>query len=136
MRILTILVIIGCLFSCKSSVPKDVLPPKKMQAVLWDVIQADEMAELNSANDSTFRKLSRHVDYYQEIFTLHKITKTDFNRSVSYYQNHPAAFKAVLDSLKSYGEGLQRTDTLSKSHYGQATGDSIKRKIADTLHSK
>ena len=114
MRRLRILVLVACVLSCKSSVPKDVLPPKKMQAVLWDVMQADEMADYYSAKDSTFHGLLKHAEYYQKIFSIHKITKEDFSKSLSYYQNHPAVFKTVLDSLKSFGERMQRADSLTK----------------------
>jgi hypothetical protein len=115
MRSLRILIFCVCIFSCKSSIPKDVLPPKKMQAVLWDVMQADEMAEYYSAKDSSFRELSKHADYYQKIFSIHKISKGDFTKSLAYYENHPASFKLILDSLQSFGERLQRADSLKKA---------------------
>jgi hypothetical protein len=102
------------LLSCKSSVPKEVLPPKKMQAVIWDVMQADEMAEYYSTKDSTFTNLSKHAEYYQKIFSIHKITKEDFTKSLTYYENHPVVFKTVLDSLKSFAERVQRADSLTK----------------------
>jgi hypothetical protein len=114
MKVFGILFCIAFLFSCKSSVPKNVLPPKKMQAVLWDVMQADEMAEYYSGKDSSFHGLQKHVDYYLEIFSIYKITKQDFTRSLLYYENHPAAFKTILDSLQSFGERLQKADTLKK----------------------
>lgn len=136
MRSIRILIFAVCIFSCRYSVPKDVLPPKKMQAVLWDVMQADEMAEYYSAKDSTFRSLSKHVDYYQKVFSIHKISKEDFTRSLSYYENHPAALKTIIDSLQKFGERLQKKDSLNKNPYGQASKDSIKRKLADTLHSQ
>ena len=111
MRFFAMFVLVAVIFSCQSSVPKDVLPPKKMQAVLWDVMQADEMAEYYSVKDSSFRRLDKHADYYQQIFSLHKITKEDFTKSLSYYENHPAALKSILDSLQSIGERLQRADS-------------------------
>lgn len=115
MRTLGILIIVVLICSCKSSVPKDVLPPKKMQAVLWDVMQADEIAEYYSVKDSTFHSLPKHAEYYQKVFSIHKITKQDFTKSLAYYESHPAVFKTVLDSLKSFGEKIQRTDSLKKS---------------------
>lgn len=114
MRRLRILILSVCILSCKSTVPKDVLPPKKMQAVLWDVMQADEMAEYYSAKDSTYNGLSKHAESYQKIFSIHQITKEDFSKSLNYYQNHPAILKTVLDSLKSFGERMQRADSLTK----------------------
>ena len=114
--------------SCKSSVPKDVLPPKKMQAVLWDVMQADETAEYYSSSDSSFRELPKHVDYYEKIFAIHKITRKDFTRSLSYYQNHPASLKSILDSLQRFGERLQSSDSLNKKLHNSIGNDTPKRK--------
>jgi hypothetical protein len=134
MKSLRILVFTVCFFSCKSPVPNDVLPPKKMQAVLWDVMQADEMAEYYSSKDSTYHSLSKHADYYQKVFSIHKISKKDFTRSLDYYENHPASLKTILDSLQKFGERLQKRDTLNKNQYGQKSRDSSKKKLTDTLH--
>lgn len=101
---------------------------------MWDVLQADEMAEYYSLKDSTFRGLTKHVDYYQKVFAIHKITKDDFTKSLSYYENHPAALKTILDSVQKFGERLQKKDSLNKNPYGQARRDSNKRKFTDTLH--
>lgn len=132
MRNLGILIIAVVVFSCKSSVPKDVLPPKKMQAVLWDVMQADEMAEYKSIKDSAFRNLPKHAEYYQTVFSIHKITKEDFTKSLAYYENHPGVFKTVLDSLKSLGERVQKADSLKKA---KAPVDTAKKTI-DSLKEK
>jgi hypothetical protein len=129
MRFFGFLIFIILIFSCKSSVPRDVLPPKKMQAVLWDVMQADEMAEYYSATDSGFKSLSRHAEYYQRIFAIHKISKADFTRSLAYYENHPSRLKPILDSLQSFGQRLQSADSLKKSGV-PVTADTIKRKRA------
>ena len=127
MRRLRILIFFICIFSCKSSVPKDVLPPKKMQAVLWDVMQADEMAEYYSAKDSSFRNLSKHVEYYQKIFAIHKTNKEDFTRSLKYYENHPAALKTILDSLQKFGERLQKADSLKNSKIPVVKDSTVKK---------
>jgi len=115
--------------SCKSSVPKDVLPPKKMQAVLWDVMQADEMAEYYSQKDSSFKGLSKHADYYQKVFSIHKISKDDFARSMKYYQDHPAILKPILDSLQSFGQRSQQNDSLQKKQGVPLHKDTTKRKL-------
>jgi len=116
MRKLSILFLAILVFSCKSSVPGDVLPPKKMQAVLWDVMQADAMAENYAAADSTFRGLSRHVDYYQKIFTIHKTSKEEFTKSLVYYENHPSRLRPILDSMQSFAQRLDRADTIERPH--------------------
>lgn len=103
------------IFSCKSSIPSDVLPPKKMQAVLWDVMQADALAEYYAMSDSMFTGLSKHIDYYQQVFEIHKINKEHFTRSLAFYENHPSSLKPILDSLQSLGQRLQNADTLEKT---------------------
>lgn len=135
MRGVLVLFFVVLLISCKSSVSKDVLPPKKMQAVLWDIMQADEMADYYAAKDSTFRGLVKHVDYYQKVFSIHKITKEDFTRSLTYYEDHPTSFKIVLDSLQNFAERLQRADSL-KNSYHSIGNDTAKRKLIDTLRPK
>ena len=111
MRRSGILIFILLFFSCRSSIPKDVLPPKKMQAVLWDIMQADELAEYYSGQDSGFKSLSKHVDYYQKVFAIHKIRKEDFAKSLVYYENHPVQLKPILDSLQSFGGRQKATDS-------------------------
>lgn len=128
MRKLKIVIGIVFLFSCQSSIPKNVLPPKKMQAVLWDVMQADEMAEYYSAKDTSFRSMAKHVGYYQKVFAIHKISKEDFTRSLTYYENHPKDLKIILDSLQNFGERLQKADSLKKPSYNPIGNDTTKRK--------
>jgi hypothetical protein len=111
-RLLFLTVILG--FSCKSSVPSDILPPKKMGAVLWDVMQADEMAEYYGSMDSSYRHLAKHSEYYQKVFAIHKVAKQDFIKSLSYYEDHPADLKSILDSLQSYAQRIDRADTAKK----------------------
>jgi len=134
MRFFGILISTVLFFSCKSSVPNDVLPPKKMQAVLWDVMQADEMAEYYSASDSSFMGLSKHVDYYQKVFAIHKIKKEDFTRSLTYYENHPGRLKPILDSLQSFGQRLQSADSLKKSKQPALTDTSLKKRVPVKHH--
>ena len=129
MKKLAILIPFIVAISCKSSIPKDILPPKKMQAVLWDVMQADEVAEYYASSDSTFKGLARHVNYYQTIFAIHRITKNDFTRSLKYYQDHPANLKPILDSLQQFGQALEAKDSVSKKPLAPPINDSIKRKL-------
>ena len=78
---------------------------------MWDIIQADELAEYYSGQDSSFKSLSKHVNYYQKVFAIHKIGKEDFTKSLAYYENHPAQLKPILDSLQSLGGRQNITDS-------------------------
>jgi hypothetical protein len=135
MKHLVFLFLIASFCSCKSSVPKDILPPKKMQAILWDIMQADELADYYSTSDSSFRSLSKHVDYYRKVFAVHQVSKDDFTRSLKYYQDHPANLKPVLDSLQHYEQALQEKDTVPKQYTKPIVADSVKRKLLIRSHT-
>lgn len=111
------------LLGCHSA-PKNILPPSQMKSVLWDVMQADEMADYYAAKDSLFKTMKKHVAYYEAIFSIHKTSKETFVKSLNYYEAHPEKFKIILDSLQSFAEKMQKTDTLKKRQL-----DSTKKKM-------
>ena len=90
------------LWACSGTppVPKNVLPPEKMGAVLYDVIRADEMADFLQTNDSTYRIFSKRASLYDTIFRLHAVNKQAFQQSLNYYQGRPDILKSILDSLQ------------------------------------
>jgi hypothetical protein len=136
MKSLLILAVFISALSCNSSTPKDILPQKKMQDVLWDMMQADEMAEYYSTTDSSFKMVAKHVDYYQKIFEIHKINKESFTASLKYYKDHPARLKPIFDSLQRFAQRLQNTDTLNKKPANPLSIDSSKRKLHVRIHPK
>lgn len=123
-----IVILIGAFlfFSCSRSVPKDVLPPPEMQAVLWDMMRADEMANFYADKDSSYNNVGRYIDNYQTILSLHRVSKEDFKKSFDYYLEHPEKLKPILDSVYSQAERFQKGDTLKKPY--KAIIDSAKFK--------
>ena len=100
-RLISIFLLIA-LVACKgkNSIPSDILPPSKMQAVLWDVMRADQfVSDYVVKNDTTKNKLSTSLGYYEQIFSIHKIKPEEFSRSLTYYKEHPDLFKVVMDSM-------------------------------------
>ncbi len=104
MRTYSFLLLILLLACNDNSVPKDVLPKEKMEAVLWDVMRADEMVSQYAITDSSFKDVSKNAVLYQKIFQFHNITKASFQKSLHYYQQHPAQLQPVIDSLKAFSE--------------------------------
>jgi hypothetical protein len=100
MRVLLFLSFFFYACSGSPSVPKGVMPPKKMEAVLYDVIRADEMVDFLQMNDSTYRMFSRRTSFYDTIFQLHAVKKEDFQKSLTYYQGRPDLLKVILDDLQ------------------------------------
>ncbi len=61
-----------------------------MQAVLWDLMRADQfLADYVFNKDSSLDKTTESLKYYQKIFAIHKVSKEEFQESFSFYQAHP-----------------------------------------------
>ena len=89
-------------FSCsdKNKIPNNVLPKSEMQDVMWDIIRADEFVTAYIwKNDSTVNRLNESTDLYEQIFSIHKITREKFQKSLSFYRDHPVLLKEIIDSL-------------------------------------
>ncbi len=86
----------------KNSLPGGILPQKKMQAIVWDIMRADQfLADYVINKDTSLDKTTESLKYYQRIFAIHDVTKEEFQHSFSYYQDHPALFKAIMDSINA-----------------------------------
>lgn len=92
--------LIGC--AGKNSIPSGVLPQKKMQAILWDFMRADQFLNGYVLNkDSSLNKKNESQKYYQQIFAIHKISREEFLFSFAFYKMHPVSFKPILDSISA-----------------------------------
>ena len=104
-------------FSCKSDiqVPKDILPPEKMEKVMLDMVWADELLNRQAYSDSVAKTLLGRISLYQSVFTAHKIKKEQFQKSLNFYQNRPDLLKIVLDSMQSEAKRIEekRNDSLT-----------------------
>ena len=100
----TLLLLISCvtLAACtkKSTIPRDVLSQKKMQAVLWDMMRADQfLTDFVINKDTTANRDTESIRLYSEIFAIHHISKKEFQRSFAFYNSHPAFLKPIMDSI-------------------------------------
>jgi len=88
--------------SCNKSqkIPSNVLTQDKMQAVVWDMMRADQfLGDFVFAYDTTANKDSQSIRLYQQVLAIHKLSKEDFNRSWKYYKDHPALMQIIMDSI-------------------------------------
>jgi hypothetical protein len=103
----------GCTNQYK--IPGDILPKNKMEKVLWDMILADRYSTLILAKDST--KDIKHESFilYEQVFSVHKITRDEFIKSFKYYLDRPDISQVMLDSLATKAnrrrEEMYRTPT-------------------------
>jgi hypothetical protein len=105
-RVFIFFLAFGLLTSCvnKSDPPPGILKPEKMQAVLWDVIRADAFTSEFIKKDSAKNAVAENLKLQQQIFAIHKITKTEFYSSYDYYKKSTSVFKAMLDSMIAKSE--------------------------------
>jgi hypothetical protein len=101
MRIIIMLAGLALISSCgsKNQLPAGILKPEKMEAVLWDVIKADVFTTEFIKKDSAKNTTTENLKLQQQIFAIHKISKTDFYKSYDYYKLNTVAFKKILDSM-------------------------------------
>lgn len=70
-----------------------------MKSVLWDMTRAQLMAEHNARKDSIINLNAETRLLTEKVFTIHKITSKDFDRSYNWYTAHPDQMQVMLDSL-------------------------------------
>ena len=103
-RSLPVILLAFIIFSCsgKNKIPKDILSQPKMEAVLWDMISADEfVAGYVLPKDPSMDKKQESIKLYDEIYRIHKTNQEQFEKSLSFYQSHPSLLMDVLDSINA-----------------------------------
>jgi len=93
------------LFSCsETGVPGGVLPPDKMQAVIWDMVQADQYYKEYTVKDSLKKDLrTERLKLYERVFQMHQTSREVFDKSYAYYSAHPKLMQDIMDSLSAKG---------------------------------
>lgn len=123
MRILFFFALIF-IYSCSSrqEIPVDILSQEKMGVIMWDMFRADEFVSNFGRRDSSHTVKDKSTYFYEEIFRIHKTNKSQFEKSITFYNLHPDLFKTVVDSLE------KRRTNLSNEFYKPASVDSLKIK--------
>lgn len=87
------------LYSCKESLPPEIIKPKKMEEILWDIVRAEALSKERANRDSSVILENEKTGLYNEIFLIHNISKEQFDKSYTYYNNHPDIMGTMLDSI-------------------------------------
>ncbi|MEO8412326.1 MAG: DUF4296 domain-containing protein [Ginsengibacter sp.] len=98
----TFFIIMCCLLvSCsgKNKVPAEIIQPKEMQSILWDVIRAQALSTEIARKDSTTNEVTETKALNKKIYGIHKITPATFDKSYAWYTNHPDMMRLIFDSL-------------------------------------
>jgi len=113
MRLFFFLLSLVLLGSCngKDEMPKGILKPDKMQAVLWDVIKADAFTTEFIKKDTNKNAEEENRKLQQQVFAIHKITRDQFYNSYDYYKTNTTLFKKMLDSMVVQAERNKNANT-------------------------
>lgn len=93
-----------------SKIPNDVIGIDKMKLVMWDMIRAGELVHNNFWKDSVTIKTTQS---FQQVFSIHSISKDEFYKSYKYYEEHPDKNKILMDSITAYAN-RKRADNFVK----------------------
>jgi hypothetical protein len=99
-------------------VPSDIIKPKEMQSILWDVMRAQALSTEIARKDSSINEVA-------EVFELHRISAPRFDKSYSWYTNHPDALKSIFDSLNNQNQ--RENELRMKEKYQPKKLDSLKK---------
>jgi len=105
------------LVSCsRSKYPDGVLDPEKMQAVYWDYLRADVYAKELLSKDSSRNIDSANIQFQQQLFEKHRVSKETFYKSYEYYISHQLLMKDMLDTMQVRQQYLwqKRLDSIEK----------------------
>jgi Domain of unknown function (DUF4296) len=138
MRAWLIIIIISFLVTAcknKNKIPRHVIPQNKMQEVLWDMMRADQfLNEFILNRDSGLDKAAERVKMYNKVFSIHHISREQFNKSFRYYKDHPSIFKVMMDSISK-----PKIEIPAEIKYPSVINDSIKqneKKLSDSVIPK
>lgn len=89
------LVMIMALMSCEVDMPENVIPPGKMEVLLYDYHLVQSMGSEYAASDYK-EKL-----FYEYVFEKHNVTKERFDSSMMWYNRYPKHLKKLYTSLEA-----------------------------------
>ena len=89
------------LFSCyrADKAPSEIIKPKEMGDIIWDIMSAQSLASEIALKDSTVDVAIKTKLLSQEVFKIHKTDSTQFNRSYNWYVKHPDVLNLIFDSI-------------------------------------
>jgi hypothetical protein len=86
--------------SSKNTVPSHIIPPSKMQGILWDMFRVGNfVVSYQMPADTTLQRSKEQIKWFNRVLHLHQVTESQFKTSMQYYKDHPAILATIMDSL-------------------------------------
>lgn len=103
MKKVTTIFISVLLISCNNSnsVPAQIIKPAEMQAIFWDMIRGNILAQELAKKDSSQILETTQNTITKKILAIHKIDYTKFEKSIKFYEKHPILMRTIFDSLNA-----------------------------------
>lgn len=124
-QIISLFAIVLLLSACKVNRPDDVLPPKTMEAVLYDY----HLAQAILMDAESTEKYKR--DFYLEwVYQKNGVTKEEFDNSLVWYTRYPEEFAEIYEKLservtKDRNQAAMLLERIEKSSFSVESGDSV-----------
>ncbi len=111
-KFLSLIFISLFLISCKSKeIPKEIIQPKQMEKILYDIHIAD--AYITTIGDSDSAKKVSSA-FYRGIYRKFKTDSVQYTRSMNYYYKRPELLTDMYERIKKDLEKTkQKQDTIS-----------------------
>jgi hypothetical protein len=100
---------------CKSKYPPDILKPEEIKPVLFDVMVATAVRQMDTTTATKQHIRDSITLEIHRVLAAHKIDDSLYFRSMAFYEAHPDYLKSLLDSTRAYGNRLQ--DSLQKKRF-------------------
>ena len=99
-----------------------VMSTDEMKKVMWDMMKADELNNIQSIKDTTFAAKKMNFAYYQQVLKIHSLTREEFYHSLRYYQSHPPLMKELIDSIDQFSARERNKVFQQDARYGNGFG--------------
>ena len=109
MRVFIFVLLLAIFAACgnNTEVPPDIIPGKKMEIILWQLMQSDEYVNIQLKKDSTKKNRPEKLKIYQQVFDLNGTSMSEFKKSYQYYMSHPDIAKVMFDSMAARANTLR-----------------------------
>jgi hypothetical protein len=71
---------------------------------MWDIIRAEVFTDQFMKKDSSKKIAMENLKLQNAIFSIHKVTRSQYFRSYDYYISHTDLIRLVLDSMSAKAE--------------------------------
>lgn len=112
--VIAIFLVVLCM-GCKSNtVPKDVLQPKEMKELMWDLLVYGQVTSIDTNANVRLHIKDSMTAQMQTVLNWHHVTQKEFMYSLHFYELHPKVQAELYDSLNAYA--IKKQAAWTKKH--------------------